>query len=79
MDESSHKMVKMLTQQIGTMFNPLIQNTNHNYKLLANQMGQIVDFFGAPQALPLPTTQISNIKPVEMLDNEVAPINQGQP
>lgn len=24
MDESNHEMVNMLTQQIGTMFNPLI-------------------------------------------------------
>lgn len=28
MDESNHKMVYMLTQQIGTLFNPQIHNTN---------------------------------------------------
>ena len=48
MDDSNHDMVNMLTQQIGTVFNPLIQNTNQSYQLLANQMGRIVDFFGAP-------------------------------
>lgn len=31
MDESNHKMVNILTRQISTMFNPLIQNTNHSY------------------------------------------------
>jgi len=28
MDESNHEMVNLLIQQIGTMFNPLIQETN---------------------------------------------------
>ena len=42
-------MVNMLTQQIDTMFNPLIQNTKHSYHQLAHRMSQIVDLFGAPQ------------------------------
>lgn len=49
MEESSHDMVNMLTQQIGTMFNLLIQNTNHSYQMLANQMGRIADVFGTRQ------------------------------
>jgi len=28
MDESNHEMVNLLTQQIGTVFNPLIRDTN---------------------------------------------------
>jgi len=28
MDERNHEMVNLLTQQIGTVFNPLIQSTN---------------------------------------------------
>jgi hypothetical protein len=39
MDESNHDMVNLLTQQIGTFFNPLIQNTNDSYQMLAYQMG----------------------------------------
>lgn len=31
MDESNHEMVNMLTHQIDTMLNPIIQNTNHSY------------------------------------------------
>ena len=39
-DESNHEMVNLLTQQIGTMFNPLIQDTNRSYKALATQWGE---------------------------------------
>jgi len=28
MDERNHEMINLLTQQIGMVFNPLIQNTN---------------------------------------------------
>jgi len=30
-DESNHEMINLLTQQIDTMFNPLIQTTNQSY------------------------------------------------
>jgi len=38
MDESNHEMVNMLTQQIGTVFNSLIQNTNQSYQMLATYL-----------------------------------------
>jgi hypothetical protein len=66
MDESNHDMVNMLTQQIGTVFNPLIQNTNQSYQLLANQMGRIADFFGAPQAHNQQVPQIQNVVPLQI-------------
>ncbi|WJX30008.1 hypothetical protein P8452_18592 [Trifolium repens] len=86
MDESNHDMVNMLTQQIGTVFNPLIQNTNQSYQLLANQMGRIADFFGAPQ---VPNQQIQNVVSLQIAqapnnaimpapNNVVNPINQIQ-
>jgi len=31
MDESNHEMINLLTQQIGTLFNPLIRDTNRSY------------------------------------------------
>jgi len=49
MDESNHEVVNLLTQQIGTMFNPLIQTTDQGYQALATQMGRIADFFTPPQ------------------------------
>lgn len=33
---------------MGTIFNPLIQNTNQSYQQLETQMNQIADFFGTP-------------------------------
>ncbi|WJX24020.1 hypothetical protein P8452_13183 [Trifolium repens] len=89
MDESNHDMVNMLTQQIGTVFNPLIQNTNQSYQLLANQMGRIADFFGAPQAPNQQVPQIQNVVPLQIAqapnnaimpapNNVVNPINQIQ-
>jgi len=36
--ESNHKMVNLLTQQIGTVFNPLIRDTNRSYQALTTQM-----------------------------------------
>lgn len=49
MDESNHEMVNLLTQQIGIVFNPLIQNVNQSYQALAIQIGRIADFFAALQ------------------------------
>lgn len=69
MDESNHEMVNMLTQHIGTVFNPLIHNTTQSYKLLANHMIRIDDFFGAPPAQARPIPQISNYRQVETHDN----------
>ncbi|KAK2437576.1 hypothetical protein QL285_022449 [Trifolium repens] len=84
MDESNHDMVNMLTQQIGTIFNPLIQNTNQSYQLLANQMGRIADFFGAPQAPNQQVPQIQNVVPLQIAqapNNAIvpAPINMANP
>ena len=49
MDESNHDMVQMLAQTMGTIFNPLIQNTTQSNLQLAAQMTCIADFFGVPQ------------------------------
>jgi len=48
MEDTNDEMVNMLTQQIGTVFNPLIQQTHNSYQTLTDQMGRIADFFGAP-------------------------------
>src|SRR6266487_241654 len=74
MDESNHEMVNMLTQQIGTIFNPLFQTTNNSYQLLANQMGRMTDFFGAPNA---PNTAMHNGQN-EPIPNVVVDNNQRQ-
>jgi hypothetical protein len=61
MEESNHDMVNLLTQQICTMFNPLIQNMNQGYQALATQMGRIAYFFAPQQTVYQRIPQIQNI------------------
>jgi len=63
--ESNHEMVNMLTQQISTMFNPLIQNTNQSYQDLATQMRRIADLFTSPQPIHQQIPRIQNIPPIQ--------------
>jgi len=49
MDESNHEMDNMLTQQIDTMFNRLIQSTNESYKAIATEIVRIACLFSPPQ------------------------------
>jgi len=57
MDESNYEMVNLLTQQIGTVFNPLIRDTNWSYQALTTQMGRMANFFAPPQPVYLLVTQ----------------------
>jgi len=68
MDESNHKMVYLLTRQIGTVFNPLIQSTNKIYQALATQMGRIANFFAPPQPIYQQIPQIQNIPRIKILN-----------
>lgn len=56
-NESNHNIVNTLTQQMGTIFNPLIQNTNQSYRQLETQMSRISYFFGTPPAQVRPIIQ----------------------
>ncbi|XP_050898024.1 uncharacterized protein LOC127104928 [Lathyrus oleraceus] len=80
MNESNHDMVNTITQQMGTIFNPLIQNTNQSYQQLATQINRIVDFFGAPPAQVRPVVQLQVVRQVrnERVALEENMINQGQ-
>jgi len=88
MDESSHEMVNLLIQQISTVFNPLIQNTNQSYQALAIQMGRIADFFSPPQTVHQQISLIQNIpqiqnpqplRVVEPIVQKQQPVPQPQP
>jgi len=90
MDESNHEMVNLLTQQIGTMFNPLIRETNRSYQALITQMGRISDFFAPQQPVYQLVTQIQNQQPLRLVEpmvqrqhlvpqpQPVEPVMQGQ-
>ncbi|XP_050875892.1 uncharacterized protein LOC127079548 [Lathyrus oleraceus] len=43
-------MVHVLTQQMGTILRPLMQDSTQSYQQLATQMTRIEDFIGAPRA-----------------------------
>jgi len=71
MDESNHEMVNLLTQQIGTVFNPLIRDTNRSYQALTTQMARITDFSAPPQQVFQPITQIPNQQPLRLVEQMV--------
>ncbi|WJX84315.1 hypothetical protein P8452_66904 [Trifolium repens] len=77
MDESNHDMVNLLTQQIGTVFNHLIQNPNDSYQMLAYQMGRIADFFGTPT--PQTQPRINQVAPQMILPAMSATIPNPRP
>ena len=64
MDESNHDNINTLTLQMGTIFNPLIQNINQSYHQLATQMTRIDDFFGAPPMQVRPVVQRQVVRQV---------------
>ncbi|XP_057418253.1 uncharacterized protein LOC130712434 [Lotus japonicus] len=76
-DESRYNMVNMLTQQMSTMFNPLIQNTQH----LTRQLCRIADVLGAP---PLNQTfqqvpDYGQSVPLNFTQREVQNFSQNEP
>lgn len=80
MDESNHDMVNTLIQQMGTIFNPLIRNTNQSCQQLTTQMNQIDDFFGTPstQVRPIIQPQIVRLVQSEWAVFEEIIVSQGQ-
>ncbi|XP_045831592.1 uncharacterized protein LOC123922985 [Trifolium pratense] len=76
MDESNHEMVNTLTSQLRTILNPLINNTNNNYQLLAHQMGRITDFFGTPA---MPNQNLQPIRNQAHVQDQGLPINDEVP
>ena len=66
MEGCNHEMVNMLTQKIGTVFNPLIRDTHNSYLALSDQMTRIADFFGVPPRRNVQIPQVQNPRPVEV-------------
>ncbi|KEH19703.1 hypothetical protein MTR_8g466990 [Medicago truncatula] len=65
MEDCNHEMVNMLTQEIGTMFNPLIRDTHNNYLALPDQIGRIADFSGSHPRRNVQIPQVQNPRSVE--------------
>lgn len=50
---------------MGTIFNPLIQNTNQSYQKLVTQMNWIANFFGTPLVQIRPIVQLQLARPIQ--------------
>ncbi|XP_050893866.1 uncharacterized protein LOC127100657 [Lathyrus oleraceus] len=48
MDYSNHQLVNMLTNQMGTVFNPVIHESAKTNRQVANQLTRLCNFLGAP-------------------------------
>ncbi|XP_050890427.1 uncharacterized protein LOC127095840 [Lathyrus oleraceus] len=48
MDDSNHELVNMLTNQMGTIFNPVIHESAETNRQVANQLTRLCNFLGAP-------------------------------
>jgi len=75
-------MVKLLTQQIGTVFNLLIRDTIRSHQVVTTQMGRISYFFAPSQPVYQPVTQIQNQQPLRLVEQMVQrqqPVPQPQP
>ncbi|XP_050918790.1 uncharacterized protein LOC127136249 [Lathyrus oleraceus] len=48
MDGSNHELVNMLTNQMGIVFNPVIQESAETNRQVANQLTRLCNFLGAP-------------------------------
>lgn len=71
MDETNHNMVHTITQHIGNVFTPLLENTTRSYQQLNYQMGRIANLFGARPVPPTPMPNISQgVNPSENRDVE---------
>ncbi|AES69616.1 hypothetical protein MTR_3g032260 [Medicago truncatula] len=70
MADINHDMVNMVTQQVTTVINHLIQETNNSYQALSQQMGRIADFLGAPQVRITPAVRNTNPRQREPLVEE---------
>jgi len=82
MEETNHEMVNMVTQQIGAVIKPLIQDTNKSYQALSVQMERMADFFGAPAARNTPVSRNLNVGSIEnpaVSQINHVPENQAQP
>ncbi|XP_050919231.1 uncharacterized protein LOC127136750 [Lathyrus oleraceus] len=48
MDDNNHELVNMLTNQMGTVFNPVIHESAETNRQMANQLTRLCNFLGAP-------------------------------
>lgn len=76
MDKRNHDIVHIITNKIGNMFNPFLENTIRSYQQLTHQMGKIADLLGAPSMLQtLVPNILQGVNPLEnrIVENDQSP------
>ena len=69
MDHNNHDMVNMLSQQIVTVLNQLVQITNDSFRLLTDQMTRIGDAMAIPRGQPQNGNPTENAKTLNGIVN----------
>ncbi|XP_050914599.1 uncharacterized protein LOC127129461 [Lathyrus oleraceus] len=78
MDDNNHELVNMLTNQMGTIFNPVIQDSPETNRQVANQLTRLCNFLGAPARQMAQV--VRQVVPVQMEIGaaEDEPVHEGQ-
>ncbi|XP_058788296.1 uncharacterized protein LOC131662505 [Vicia villosa] len=82
MDDNNHELVNMLTNQMGTVFNPIVQELTESNRQVVDLLTRLCNYLGAPQTTgrqpPQAHRQVVVHTPTEddSLDEETVPQNQ---
>ncbi|XP_050919279.1 uncharacterized protein LOC127136800 [Lathyrus oleraceus] len=78
MDDSNHELVNMLTNQMGTVFNPVIQESAETNRQVANQLTHLCNFLGAPARQMAQVVRQTIPVQVELRAAEDETVHEGQ-
>ncbi|XP_050896617.1 uncharacterized protein LOC127103396 [Lathyrus oleraceus] len=78
MDDSNHELVNMLTNQMGTVLNPQIQEFAETNRHVANQLTRLCNFLGAPARQITPMIRLTIPVQIEIEATEEETIHEGQ-
>ncbi|CAL5207631.1 unnamed protein product [Lathyrus oleraceus] len=78
MDDSNHELVNMLTNQMGIVFNPLIQESTETNRQVANQLTPLCNFLGAPTRQMTPMIRPTVPVQIEIGAAEEEIVHEGQ-
>ncbi|XP_050875138.1 uncharacterized protein LOC127078750 [Lathyrus oleraceus] len=78
MDDSNHELVNMLTNQMGTVFNNVIQESAKTNRQVANQLTRLCNFLGAPARQMAQVVRQNILVQVEIGAAEDETVHEGQ-
>ncbi|XP_050890253.1 uncharacterized protein LOC127095628 [Lathyrus oleraceus] len=78
MDDSNHELVNMLTNQMGTVFNPVIHESTETNRQVANQLTRLCNFLGAPARQMAQVVRQTILVQVEIRVTKDETVHEGQ-